>query len=173
MKLNALSIVVVIVILFSACGGGSGDSSSNDVVLKLNDVKITGDLKEHLKVVPGEYKIEKNKKGEVIIPLKFELLEKVDGWNENSGFRMGDGFKPTLLDANGIPLEYSNNIYLDLKDYDRMDDLLQSGAVGDQQVIRIEMNTGFDESISSEDWKVIKEKAKGLEILRTVFVNVE
>lgn len=119
----------------------SCSTTPTEKVLSIADVEITGDAKENLKVIPGEYTM-KVVDDVIVIPIKFELIKKYAEITGHNDIREW-GTYPELgnidlipLDKMGIPVP---DIGLDFRpattnEYAKFEDIL-TGEVGDQKLI--------------------------------------
>lgn len=144
-------------------------SKPKDVILTLNSVKLTGDVMNNIKIIPGDYKIVLEKgaekgTGKIAITLRIETLEPVKGWGANTGL---DDFYPTLLDENDNIIEVWDGPSPNM-DWDRLREAC-IGKKGDVNSVKF-----WWEFVNDIDagWERVQ-KAKNIEILNTKLVNLE
>jgi hypothetical protein len=162
MKTKNLHLLLFIVISFLI----SCNSTPTEKVLNIDNVNITGDAKENLKVVPGEYTM-KVVDDIIVIPIKFELIKKYEEITGHNDIRQWHT-SPELGNIDLIPLDKSGipipDIGLDFSpatsnDYAKFEDLL-NGEVGDQMLIVFKWSYFSKKEII----KRIMEDSEGIEI---------
>jgi hypothetical protein len=160
-KLNLLLITAIAICLMIACG----DSTPKEKTLSVSNVSFSGQAKQYLKVVDGDY-ILKPVEGKVLIGIKFELIRRYDL-----------GGKAEVGNINLIPLDKSGiaiaDIGLDFKpaslgDWDKLSDLLV-GTVGETVMISFEWNYFSDK----EKQKRIMQETVNFEIVRGDFTGTD
>lgn len=151
-------------LFLTSCGGGS-----ESIKLKIDKASITGDSKEYIEVVPGEYELKKVKDeldGEQLqISLKFKVIKEYDQSKLDENTAIGD-LSLRIIDESGTPFDLEFNP-ADMSDYDKLTSLLK-GKKGDEVTILFKpMGFAPEESLLEE----ILKNAKGIEITRADITN--
>lgn len=156
-RIRQSTIVVLLICLMAACGG------VKEKTITVSDVSISGEAKDYIKVVDGDY-ILKPVNAKAVIAVKFELVNKYDG---SKGDQLGN--------INLIPLDNSGvavpDIGLDFKpatvgDWNKFKDLLK-GEVGETVIVSFEWNYWSKTEIQK---RILKE-TKGFEIVSADFTG--
>ncbi len=152
MKIKSI-ISVLLVLFLTSCGSGIPEEK----ILKVSNVSISGNAKNFIKVVNGEYKIKNVNDNKIIIPLKIKLIKKVKINNPKMS-----SISLSMIDNSGVSVGNSYGFKLQsLSDYSKIEDLLK-GEVGNTVII------SFESILASEDTrKQIMEQAVNVEITNT------
>ena len=151
-------------ILLTSCVKGS-----DTIKLKINKVKVTGDSKEYIEVVPGEYELKKIKDkldgDKLQMSLKFRVINEYDQTKLDENTAIGNLILK-VIDKSGDPFAVELNP-ADIADFDKLTSLLK-GKKGDEVTILFK-NIGFapEESLIVE----ILKNAKGVEITDADITN--
>jgi hypothetical protein len=124
-NLNLLGLALVVVILLASCG----NNSIKEKTIKANSISISGDGKDYIKVVDGDY-ILKVVEAKVAISIKLELNKKYDGEKQPE---MGN-LALIPLDKSGSAVPDLGDSFLPMNEWDKIKDLLK-GDVGKQITI--------------------------------------
>ncbi len=149
--MKAKNIIIGLLVLFmNSCG----TDIPKEKVLKVSNVSISGNAKEYIKVVDGEYKMKNVNNSKIIISLRIELQKKVSINNPQI-----PSITLSTIDEFGVVVGNSYGFsLLSLGDYSKIKDLLK-GKVGESVII------SFESILAGEDTrKQIMEQAVSFEI---------
>lgn len=150
-------------VLFS-CGGGSDKAT-----LTVDKVKINGDSKDYISVVPGKYDIIKAKgtlgQEELSIAVKFKAIKPLEAEKMGDNTALGN-IDLQVIDDKGAPIDLQFSP-ASSADYDKFTSLLK-GKAGDEVTVLFK-SQGFGSSKDAID-KVLKE-GKGIEITSADITN--
>ena len=150
-------------VLFS-CGGGSDKAT-----LTVDKVKINGDSKDYISVVPGKYDITKAKgnldQEELSIAVKFKAIKPLEAEKMGDNTAIGN-IDLQVIDDKGAPIDLQFSP-ASPADYDKFTSLLK-GKAGDEVTVLFK-SQGFGSSKEAFE-KVLKE-GKGIEITSADITN--
>ncbi|MFM9423370.1 MAG: hypothetical protein RIR06_1831 [Bacteroidota bacterium] len=149
-------------IIFMSCGG-----SSDSLKLTIEKAPISGDAKDYIEVVPGDYEVKKNKGtlgDELQLSLKLRVLKSYD--QEKIGDYTGIGnLNVQITDQSGAPINLTFSP-AGGSDWDKINSLLK-GKPGDEVTVLFNSSGFSDENAIKE----VLEKGKGLELTRADVTN--
>lgn len=133
--INVLA-TIMFAALLSSCGNSAKEESIKEKLIKASGISISGDGSNYIKVVDGDYTL-KVVGDKIVIPVKFELVEKYEGKDE-----------PHMSSLSLVPIDTSGDAIPDIglnfepatmSDWDKIKDLLK-GDVGKTVTISFQGN---------------------------------
>jgi hypothetical protein len=150
-------------VLFS-CGGGTDKST-----LTVDKVKINGDSKDYISVVPGKYEITKSKgtldREELSIAVKFKAVKPLEAEKMGDNTAIGN-IDLQVIDDKGAPIDLSFSP-ASSAEYDKFTSLLK-GKAGDEVTVLFK-SQGFGSS--KEQIEKVLNEGKGIEITSADITN--